>query len=147
VNAAGYCVAHDPERPDLMRELGRRSGEARRRGSAAKLPEPERESLRERLRDQLDHDAVIAATERALAGGNESARVSAVKFLADLELYKPEDKEPERDGTVYRERLAQLLAEQVRRAHLAGESELAQGFEQAARELWLEAGATTTDML
>jgi hypothetical protein len=28
------------------------------------------------------------AVQRSLAGGNESARVAAVKFLADLELYR-----------------------------------------------------------
>jgi hypothetical protein len=144
VNAAGYCIAHDPERRDVMRELGRRSGEARRRGPAAKLPEPEREGLRSVLRERLDHETVIAAIERALAGGNESARVSAVKFLADLELYRQEDREQKRDAPEYRERLARLLADHASRAHQAGKTELAQGFEQAARELWLEAGATTT---
>jgi hypothetical protein len=67
-----------------MRELGHRGGKARRRGVAEQLPKQERESLRDSLRDGLDHELVKTAIERALAGGNESARVAAVKFLADL---------------------------------------------------------------
>jgi hypothetical protein len=88
VNAAGYCVAHDPEKPMYMRELGRKSGEARRRGVARELPQEARQSLRTILREQLEPEKVKAAIEQSLAGGNESARVAAVKFLADLELYR-----------------------------------------------------------
>jgi hypothetical protein len=44
---------------------------------AEELPERERRSLREFLRDGLDHETIKAAIERALAGGNESARVAA----------------------------------------------------------------------
>jgi hypothetical protein len=104
VGASGYCAVHDPERPIDMRELGHRGGKARRRGVAEQLPAAERESLREKLRDQLDHNLVKTAIERALAGGNESARVAAVKFLADLELYKA-------DGDLdWRERMKGELA-------------------------------------
>jgi hypothetical protein len=82
VNAAGYCVAHDPEKPMDMRALGRKSGEARRR------PDPERvpASLRQELQ-KLDPAIVRGAIERALAGDNESARVSAVKLLADVDAF------------------------------------------------------------
>jgi hypothetical protein len=93
VNAAGYCVAHDPEKPMDMRELGRRSGEARRRGVARELPQEARQSLRAILREQLEPEKVKAAIEQSLAGGNESARVAAVKFLADLELYRKDGDE------------------------------------------------------
>jgi hypothetical protein len=50
---------------------------SRRKGVAEELPERERRSLREFLRDGLDHETIKAAIERALAGGNESARVAA----------------------------------------------------------------------
>jgi hypothetical protein len=96
VGASGYCAVHDPERPLDMRELGRKGGKGRRRGVAEQLPAAERASLRERLRDQLDHGVVQTAIERALAGGNESARVAAVKFLADLELYRKDADEEDR---------------------------------------------------
>jgi hypothetical protein len=82
--------------------------------------------------------------QQTLAGGNESARVQCIRFFADLELYRQEDREQQRDAPEYRERLAQLLAQHASRAHQAGKTELAQGFEQAAGELWVEAGATTT---
>jgi hypothetical protein len=36
INAAGYCVAHDPEKPADMRELGKASARARAR------PNPDR---------------------------------------------------------------------------------------------------------
>jgi hypothetical protein len=132
-----------------MRELGSRGGKARHAGVAEQLPEAAREGLRSVLRDRLDHETVVAAIEQTLAGGNESARVAAVRFLADLELYRQEDLEQDRGGEAagYRERLAQLIAERASRAHQAGQTELAQGFEQAARELWLEAGATTTNAI
>jgi hypothetical protein len=55
---------------------------------AEQLPETERQSLREFLREGLDHETIKAAIERSLAGGNESARVACVKFLSDLELYR-----------------------------------------------------------
>jgi hypothetical protein len=131
-----------------MRELGSKGGRSRRAG-AEQLPEAARESLRGHLRAKLDHNTVVEAIERALAGGSESARVAAVRFLADLKLYRQEDREQESgaEAVHYRERLAQLIAERASRAHQAGQTELAQGFEQAARELWVEAGATTTDAI
>ncbi len=86
----GWCPAHRPG--SSMAELGRRGGKARQAGAAAKLPAAERESLRAHLRERLDHGTVLAAVERALGGGNESARVAAVKFLADLELYRESDR-------------------------------------------------------
>jgi hypothetical protein len=87
VGASGYCTAHDDEREVDMRELGRRGGKARRRGIGERLPTSERESLREALRG-LDPEKVKAAVEQALAGGNESARVGAVRLLADLEPFR-----------------------------------------------------------
>jgi hypothetical protein len=93
VNAAGYCVAHDPERPADMRELGRASARARARRSspARRLPKGQRRSLRDLLRTGLDPEKVVAAVEQSLGGTNESARVAAVKFLADLELWRPDE--------------------------------------------------------
>ena len=76
-----------------MRELGRRGGRGRRQGVAEQLPEGERLSLRQFLRDGLDHETIKAAIERSLAGGNESARVACVKFLSDLELYRQDGDE------------------------------------------------------
>jgi hypothetical protein len=79
VNAAGYCVAHDPERPADMRALGRKSGEARRR------PRPERveQSLRAYLRETVEPSEVWAALKLAMEGQNESARVAASRVLMD----------------------------------------------------------------
>lgn len=151
VNAAGYCVAHDPERPDSMRELGRRSGEARRRGPAAQLPEPEREGLRAVLRDRLDHETVIAAIERALAGGNESARVSAVKFLADLELYRQDDKEERDQAGVMAaagERFERLIRDRARAVRRNGSGFVdVRELTQAARELWAPEGVTSEGVI
>jgi hypothetical protein len=63
---------------------------------AEQLPAGARESLRQFLRDGLDRETIKAAIERSLAGGNESARVAAVKFLADLELYRQDGDEEDR---------------------------------------------------
>jgi hypothetical protein len=87
INAAGYCVAHDPERPaDMMRELGRRSGRSRRE------PKPERvhPSLRAYLKQEVAPSEVWAALRLAMEGANESARVSASKVLMDA-LSEPAD--------------------------------------------------------
>jgi hypothetical protein len=84
--ADGLCTAHSGKVD--MRELGHRGGRSRRKGVAEELPERERRSLREFLRDGLDHETIKAAIERSLAGGNESARVACIKFLSDLELYR-----------------------------------------------------------
>ena len=130
-----------------MKLIGAKGGRARHAGVAEQLPERERASLRERLRDKLDHETVIAAIERALAGGNESARVAAVKFLADLELYKRED-EKERDQAAEYAAAAEKFEARVRdraaRLRRSGKglvdvSELTQ----AARELWAEGIAPT----
>jgi hypothetical protein len=93
VGARGYCVAHDPERKVDMRELGHRGGKAGRKGVAEQLPETERASLREQLRRGLDPAVVVAAANDILAGENQSARTSMVRFLSDLELYRREGDE------------------------------------------------------
>jgi hypothetical protein len=80
--ADGLCSAHSG-RTD-MRAIGSKGGKGRRLGIGERLPEGQREGLVEALRT-LDHDLVKGAIERALAGNNEAARVSAVKLLADLQ--------------------------------------------------------------
>jgi hypothetical protein len=97
VNAAGYCVAHDPERPADMRALGRKSAEARRK------PNPERvhESLRTYLKREVPPERVWQALEAAMLGNNESARVSASRVLMDA-LAEPEQDRDER-GKVNRQ--------------------------------------------
>jgi hypothetical protein len=108
-----------------MRELGHRGGKARRKGVGEQLPDAARLSLRDVLREQLDHGKVKAAIEQSLAGGNESARVSAVKFLADLELYRKDGDEcpvcAKRKGEAgdVRERLAALLNGRADRSRAA----------------------------
>jgi murein L,D-transpeptidase YcbB/YkuD len=79
INAAGYCVAHDPEKPMDMSRLGKLSGEARRR------PNPERvhESLRAYLKREVAPAEVWAALKLAMEGQNESARVAASRVLMD----------------------------------------------------------------
>jgi hypothetical protein len=47
-------------------------------------------SLREELRS-LDPAIVRGAIEQALSGSNESARVSAVKLLADVDAFRKDD--------------------------------------------------------
>jgi hypothetical protein len=89
INAAGYCVAHDPEKPMDMRALGRKSGEARRRPNPERVPA----SLRDELQ-KLDPAIVRGAIEQALAGDNESARVSAVKLLADVDAFRKDGECP-----------------------------------------------------
>lgn len=85
VNAAGYCVAHDPEKPVDYRALGKKSAEARKR------PNPERvhESLRSYLKREVPPERVWQALEAAMLGNNESARVSASRVLMDA-LHEPE---------------------------------------------------------
>jgi hypothetical protein len=79
VGADGYCSAHSGRD---MRELGRLGGQS----SGRVKPESVPQSLREELRT-LDPKIVRGAVEQALTGGNEAARVSAVKLLADLDVY------------------------------------------------------------
>jgi hypothetical protein len=77
LNAEGLCPMHagttDP------RELGKRSGEARRK------PNPERvqPALRQYLRDNVAPSEVWGALKLTLEGQNESARVGASKVLMD----------------------------------------------------------------
>jgi hypothetical protein len=105
-----------------MRELGRKGGKARRQGVAEQLPAGERESLRQYLRDGLDHETIKTAIERSLLGDNESARVACVKFLADLELYRKDGDECPRcaamkaEGPAARERVNELIARLVESA-------------------------------
>jgi hypothetical protein len=112
--ADGLCTAHSGKVD--MRELGHRGGRSRRKGVAEELPERERRSLREFLRDGLDHETIKAAIERSLAGGNESARVACVKFLSDLELYRKDGDECPRcaavkaEGPATRERINEWIA-------------------------------------
>jgi len=64
---------------------------------------------------------VLSAIQRALAGGNESARVAAVRLLADLEPYRKNEnddheREAERAARLVRaeEKLAALVRDAVR---------------------------------
>lgn len=63
---------------ERMRELGRRSGEARRR----RRDEPE----------LTDHEQAKAALRRALDGGNKAAMVSAAKALLEFDKSDPRDR-------------------------------------------------------
>lgn len=139
INAKGYCVAHDPERPADMRALGKASARARTRQKAERVPE----SLRARLREQLDPEKVQAAIEQSLAGGNESARVAAVKFLADLELYKESGeqdraKEMKQAATDARAYLEAALARQAAAFKAEGKGDLSEALRQAAASLWAD---------
>lgn len=91
------------------RELGRKSGEARRRPNPDRVPA----SLRQELQT-LDPAVVKGAIEKALAGSNESARVAAVRLLADVDAFSRDGQCPrcvERDAEAAgaREKLAALL--------------------------------------
>ena len=95
-----------------MRELGRRSGRARRK------PNPERvhESLRTYLRREVPPERVWQALEAAMLGNSESARVAASRVLMDA-LHEPErDSEVDRAkaGAEAREALARELAKRAR---------------------------------
>jgi hypothetical protein len=125
-----------------MRALGRKGGKGRRQGVAEQLPETERQSLREFLRDGLDRETIKAAIERSLAGGNESARVACVKFLSDLELYREDGEECPRcaavkaEGPAAREKVNDMIARLVEhavRAEVVGETENEQNSSQATR--------------
>jgi hypothetical protein len=117
VGPDGLCSAHSGRQN--MRELGRKGGKARRAGVVEQLPAGERESLRQHLRANLAPASVLEAMQRSLAGGNESARVAAVKLLADLELYRKEGDECPRcaaikaEGPDVQERIAQRLEAMV----------------------------------
>jgi hypothetical protein len=135
VNAAGYCVVHDPERPQDMRELGRKSAKARAR------PNPERvhESLRSYLKREVPPERVWQALEAAMLGNNESARVSASRVLMDA-LHEPAAKE-ERDHDAERadaaEKFAQLVRDRALRARRDGRGLVdVRELDEAAREIW-----------
>jgi hypothetical protein len=112
LNAEGLCSMHsgatDP------RELGRLSGKRRREPNPERVPA----SLRAELR-KLDPAVVRGAIEQALAGANESARVSAVKLLADVDAFSRDGQCPrcaEADGEAVGARERLLAAKrQVRR--------------------------------
>jgi hypothetical protein len=75
-----------------MRRLGAKGGSvgkgnAQRRGAIEKTPE-----LRSVLRT-MDPHIVKAGLEEILVGNNAGAKVSAVKLLADLELYRQGDRD------------------------------------------------------
>jgi len=97
------------------RELGRLSGKRRREPNPKRVPE----SLRDELRN-LDPKVVRAAIEETLAGDNQSAKVSAVKLLADVDAFSrdggKEDRARERAkaGAEAREHLARELAKRAR---------------------------------
>jgi hypothetical protein len=107
-DSSGYCSYHrDPARARAMAKAG---GEARRKGLAERLPEAAVRTLRDVLREDLDPRVVLEAMRQALTGGNESARVAAVKFLADLEIYRrDEPKQPESEALVEQHDPADVL--------------------------------------
>jgi hypothetical protein len=124
-----------------MKALGSKGGRGRRRGIGERLPTSERESLREALRG-LDHEKTVAAIEQSLSGGNEAARVAAVKLLADLEPFRRDGECP---TCAEREREAPNVAEQAElklgglvvscvRAILTGDLETAPGFARIAAD-------------
>jgi hypothetical protein len=99
---------------------------------AEQLPAAERESLRQHLRANLDHSSVLEAVQRSLGGGNESVRVAAVKFLADLELNRKDGDECPRcaaiaaEGPAAREKVNEMIARLVEhtvRAEVVGDGE------------------------
>jgi hypothetical protein len=104
------------------RELGRKSGESRRK------PNPERvhESLRSYLKREVPPERVWQALEAAMLGNNESARVSASRVLMDA-LHEEHDKDEHqraRAGAEARARLSQLLETRARASERAMRKEL-----------------------
>ncbi|HKB20347.1 MAG TPA: hypothetical protein VKC65_04975 [Gaiellaceae bacterium] len=103
LNAKGLCPMHagttDP------RDLGRRSGEARRKPS----PERVHPGLREYLKREADPAEVWLAIQRALQGGNESARISGAKLLLDA-LHEPHQQQ---DDTAEREAISERATEKL----------------------------------
>jgi hypothetical protein len=144
VNAAGYCVAHDPDCPADMRELGRASGRARRR------PNPERvhQNLRQYLREHVEPAEVWAALKLAMEGQNESARVAASRVLMDAlhEPHQDEDRTQQaaRAGAAAKERLAHLLN---RRARLHEQRQVRDALDELAAELNREAVDEHPDLI
>jgi hypothetical protein len=119
VGPDGLCSAHSGRQD--MKALGRLGGRGRRGAKPEQVPA----SLREELR-KLDPSIVRGAIEQALSGSNESARVSAVKLLADIDAFgrngDKEDWERERAKATAEaaERFTRLI-EQRARAHQHGQ--------------------------
>jgi cell division protein ZapA (FtsZ GTPase activity inhibitor) len=137
VNAAGYCVAHDPERPVNMRELGKASARARSRPKAERVPQ----GLRAYLRENVPPAEVWKALKATLESGSESARVSAARVLVNVYVEEREDRQHElqiqraaeefdrkiraqgeRTRIIRREQLTELL-EPIAMAELADEQD------------------------
>lgn len=68
-----------------MKALGRAGGKARHR-PGKQLPADQRDTVRAELR-KIDPATVRAGVEEALASGNVTAKVQAVRLLSDLEVY------------------------------------------------------------
>jgi hypothetical protein len=113
--ADGLCTA--PNGKTNMRELGRKGGKGRR-SLSRQLPEPERQSLRQYLREQVDPSEVRLALKAALESGSQTAVVSAARLLV-TELYEErpdEDRKADmqRANAQAKARLAELLATRAR---------------------------------
>jgi hypothetical protein len=105
------------------RELGRLSGKRRREPNPERVPA----SLRAELQ-KLDPAIVRGAIERALAGDNESARVSAVKLLADVDAFRqggecPVCAEREAEAEAHGEKSREMILRLIlgRAEHLVGD--------------------------
>jgi hypothetical protein len=130
-----------------MRELGRKGGK-RRRSLTAKLAEPERQSLRSYLREQVDPAEVWTALKAALESGSQTAVVSAARLLV-TELYeerRDEDRvaERQRANAEARHRLAELLAQ---RARVHAKGQIADLLEELTQRLEAEAVAEHPDLV
>jgi hypothetical protein len=111
VNAAGYCVAHDPEKPVDYRALGRKSAEARKRPNRDRV----HPNLREYLRENVEPAEVWAALKLAMEGQNESARVAASRVLMDA-LHEPEqqnERQHQADAEAARAKLDEVIESYV----------------------------------
>jgi hypothetical protein len=124
IGATGYCSAHDPEGSFDARALGKASVRARAQQRAQAIPS----SLRDRLR-QMDPDVVKTACEEILAGNSAAAKVSVMRLLTDLEVYKADsreewEKERNRQIQVAAEQFDQKITARVERARAIRRSEL-----------------------
>jgi hypothetical protein len=127
------------------RELGRKSGESRRK------PNPERvhQNLREYLRANVEPAEVWAALKLAMEGENESARVAASRVLMDA-LHEPEqDDQHQRqvEAAAAREKLARLLEMRASAAARADQRELSDVLDELASTLREEAVAEHPDLI
>jgi hypothetical protein len=106
VDGSGLCLVHNGSQD--MRELGRKGGQAIPK---AKRGNPQRESLRDYLRREVDPARVWAAIQAGLESGNDRDRLAASKLLL-TELYEPaveRERERETDMEEARARLAARL--------------------------------------